>query len=100
MAEKPRNRKEFDETRFFPTFYQIGGEWGFTCTWCKGYTFGYSSKAYAEDGMLDHYDCCSAFPAEWKNEPDLQLRKEVQDFGVSCNAPVGSNVRDTYGSIR
>ena len=85
---------------YFPTFYNIGGEWGFTCPHCKKFQFGYSQKAYAEDGMLDHYDDCESFtPSETGSDP-LRVRNEVQDYGVGCNAPIGSNVRNTYGRIR
>ena len=91
---------DYQHDSFYPTYYMIGGQWAFTCIWCKQFTFGYSSKAFAEDGMLDHYDCCSAFPAQWKNPVALQLRNEVQDMGVGCAASARNHFRNTYGSIR
>lgn len=95
-----RRTFEYVTEKFHPTYYQIGGDWGFTCVYCKGFFFGYASKALVEDGLLDHYDHCDACPEAIKTPPSLQMRNEVQDMGCGRNSSAGEDFRNTYGRMR
>jgi hypothetical protein len=88
-----RGSRDDTDSKYFPTYYSMGGKWGFTCVYCKRYLFGFDSKGYAEQGMLDHYDECIPYVQSHESVSTVQLREEVPEQYRSNDAP-------NYGGIR